>query len=200
MKEIPCDTFIIICEVFCSVLIHLMTFMAPRKSLVSHQHIFQSSCCKTVVVFVFFNAYISATVGPIFKLQNLKYPENLKVRYFQPNKKQRQTRFRMIYTVVRIKSKLCCSFPQLLPQEYHLVLEFATPVLSMWQMCRDEMVGFGQRELRSQGRLFCHALSSILSGTPEREEEFRDKYRILYYRGKYRDRFLDDWWIQWLAK
>ncbi|KAM4875285.1 stimulator of interferon genes protein [Thomomys bottae] len=58
------------------------------------------------------------------------------------------------------------------------VLEYATPLQTLFAMSQDGRAGFSQEERLEQAKLFCRTLEDILAGVPE----FQNIYRLVVYQ------------------
>lgn len=65
-------------------------------------------------------------------------------------------------------------------QTYYCVLEYATPLQTLYQMSQDRNAGFGERERKEQVLLFYKTLSQIL----ESSLECRNLFRLVLINGE----------------
>lgn len=60
------------------------------------------------------------------------------------------------------------------------VLEYATPLQTLFAMSQDGRAGFSQEDRLEQAKLFCRTLEDILADAPE----FQKSCRLIVYQGK----------------
>lgn len=65
-------------------------------------------------------------------------------------------------------------------QAHDCVVEFATPVLTLYKMSQERSAGFGESERRQQVLLFYKTLQDILEGSLE----CRNRYRLILLLGE----------------
>lgn len=67
-----------------------------------------------------------------------------------------------------------------LPQVGAYVLEYATPLQTLFAMSQDSRAGFSRDDRLEQAKLFCRTLEDILAEVPE----YQNKCRLIVYQGK----------------
>lgn len=68
-------------------------------------------------------------------------------------------------------------------QEYYAPVEYATPILSMYEMCLEGISGLPDEEKRHQIRNFKDMLNQVLSHSKVATEGTRFSFKIVYYQG-----------------
>lgn len=64
-------------------------------------------------------------------------------------------------------------------QQYYCMVEYATPLLTLYQMSHDSTAGFSEQDRRQQVLLFYRTLNQIL----ECSLECRNRYRLILLEG-----------------
>ncbi|XP_021415347.2 stimulator of interferon genes protein-like [Oncorhynchus mykiss] len=68
-------------------------------------------------------------------------------------------------------------------QAHHCVVEYATPLLTLYKMSQESSAGFGERDRREQVLLFYRTLQDIL----DRSLECRNRYRLILLNDEHED-------------
>ncbi|XP_041728060.1 stimulator of interferon genes protein isoform X2 [Coregonus clupeaformis] len=66
-------------------------------------------------------------------------------------------------------------------QVHHCVVEYATPLLTLYKMSQESSAGFGEKDRREQVLLFYRTLQDIL----DRSLECRNRYRLILLNGRW---------------